>query len=368
MKNQKGNKMKISRWKLVKALGVRILGSTLYFTLMWGVLGVVSLLIYRTVEIGMTGGNVLKFIKDMWIVFFVLISYGVLSIRYSGEVQKGFLLDIILGRVERVLDIYSNTMELHSTYSIFDRRYAKEYWIEIQKTKRNEALKLYVNKNISVLPKGQKYNLYYLKGSKTLVNAEVFGEKKVAVKEEIRMDEPVIPRYDREKIKIITRHQAWRSNVMAVLSIVGGLNLLICRTPLSLFCEVAFVIVFIFVDRGYFIDRYNRQIEVTEPIAVEDIYGKGFLFEGKKIRDKIIGVRLQVVDGIHKNKTYRLYKENSEYWNCFPMCAGYLHRYHGERFQPGEKNIKAVRLYFLKNSRIIVKLDVLTEEKYCYIR
>ena len=64
----------------------------------------------------------------------------------------------------------------------------------------------------------------------------------------------------------------------------------------------------------------------------------------------------------------RLYKENSEYWNCFPMCAGYPHRYHGERFQPGEKNIKAVRLYFLKNSRIIVKLDVLTEEKYCYIR
>ena len=64
--------MKISRWKLIKALGVRILGSTLYFTLMWGVLGVVSLLIYRTVEIGMTGGNVLKFIKDMWIVFFVL--------------------------------------------------------------------------------------------------------------------------------------------------------------------------------------------------------------------------------------------------------------------------------------------------------
>lgn len=55
----------------------------------------------------MTGGNVLKFIKDMWIVFFVLISYGVLSIRYSGEVQKGFLLDIILGRVERVLDIIS---------------------------------------------------------------------------------------------------------------------------------------------------------------------------------------------------------------------------------------------------------------------
>ncbi len=183
-----------------------------------------------------------------------------------------------------------------------------------------------------------------------------------------RMDEPVIPRYDREKIKIITRHQAWRSNVMAVLSIVGGLNLLICRTPLSLFCEVAFVIVFIFVDRGYFIDRYNRQIEVTEPIAIEDIYGKGFLFEGKKIRDTIIGVRLQVVDGIHKNKTYRLYKENLEYWNCFPMCAGYPHRYHGERFQPSEKNIKAVRLYFLKNSRIIVKLDVLTEEKYCYIR
>lgn len=64
-------------------------------------------MIYRTVEIGMTGGNVLKFIKDMWIVFFVLISYGVLSIRYSGEVQKGFLLDIILGRVERVLDIIS---------------------------------------------------------------------------------------------------------------------------------------------------------------------------------------------------------------------------------------------------------------------
>lgn len=148
-------------------------------------------------------------------------------------------------------------------------------------------------------------------------------------------------------------------------SIVGGLNLLICRTPLSLFCEVAFVIVFIFVDRGYFIDRYNRQIEVTEPIAIEDIYGKGFLIEGKKMRDTIVGVRLQVVDGTHKNKTYRLYKENSEYWNCFSMCAHYPSRYYRYcvRFQQGEFKLKAVRLYYLKKSRIVVKMDVIEKEK-----
>lgn len=48
----------------------------------------------------------------------------------------------------------------------------------------------------------------------------------------------------------------------------------------------------------------------------------------------------------------------SEYWNCFPMCA-YLHRnFIGKRFEPGEHKLEAVRIYYLKHSGIVVKMDV----------
>ena len=75
---------------------------------------------------------------------------------------------------------------------------------------------------------------------------------------------------------------------------------------------------------------------------------------------------MEVTEGTHKSESYLLYQEISEYWNCFPMCASYEHyRARGPLFEPGKQKLKAVRIYYLKHSKIVVDMDVVEESSTC---
>ncbi len=122
--------------------------------------------------------------------------------------------------------------------------------------------------------------------------------------------------------------------------------------------EIFFVIQFLRLDRGYFGDMYHREICVTEVIPITRIYGRKFIADIKNGTDRITGIELEVKNDLAKRVRFLLFKDVSEYWNCFPTYANMHWRFRGT-FEPGEHKLQAVRLYYLKYSRIVVKVDVI---------
>ncbi len=214
-----------------------------------------------------------------------------------------------------------------------------------------------------------------------MLNVE--AEKKPSIKKEIHMSSPVIPQYTTTELKEKTKIHTWRPKVALATCIGGLIPLLIWGINSSenyvywyvverercigiwfilLLLELYLIALFCWLDKGCFYDIISKKICVTEAIPITDIYGEKILLSDMEgmIKRRIRGIRLKVTDGIHKKKKFLLYENISEYWNCFPLClrTPIPRHQHDLKYRPGEHKLEAVRIYYLKHSGIVVKLEV----------
>lgn len=326
--------MKLNRWKLIMALKSRLLFLLACWCWMIPVIGAGVRAVIKIIQMIRQGRN-LNYLLDLehnwWIyIFFVVTWLGVICLFRLTE--KELLADLLFLNVEKQTDVPGGALIYPAKTDTYDKDYASEYCVKINRGKKLKPLLLYVNKKVTDIPKGAKYNLYYLKYSKLIVDVEVLegGTKKETQVAKIPlMDPPVIPEYSKKELLEITK---------------------------------TYLVPFFGKMGCYIHDLYCREICATEVIPIHNIYGKKFrCCVDLKMRDNIKGIKLEVTDGIHKKERFLLDRSISTYWNCFPMCASLPPRFRGE-FRRGEKKMKAVRLYYLKHSRVVVKMDVLEHD------
>ncbi|MBQ6695282.1 MAG: hypothetical protein IJN16_01110 [Lachnospiraceae bacterium] len=376
--------MKISRWMLIKALRTRILTALFYSFGTLPLIGAGVWFFYKVIEKGMKRRNffrALELDENWWVLLLLGVMWLLLIWFHYLLVERGLLLDILWQPVKKLPEVSREAIQFPAKTDIYDWNYASAYWVQMRSGKEEKPLALYVSKELGGFPKGTRYNIYYLKHSKTIVKVEVLeGVKTPQPKEEIWMDPPIIPQYSKDELKKMTKMHRWRPKVLLLYCIAGAIALMVWGIYswqnfvywylwergrcvgiwiTFLLLEVLFIVMFRRVDRGCFRDMHSGEICVTEVIPITDIYGKRFWNDiDRNFRDRIRGIELEVTDGTHKDERFLLYKEFSEYWNCFPMCA-YLHRHFiGKRFEPGEHKLEAVRIYYLRHSGIVVKMDV----------
>ncbi len=379
--------MKISRWKILKALKKR------YVLLIIMILGTLPLIIAgvwfvcRVIQLNMHGRNIYLILDldDNWWKYAIIgVIWLLMTYSFIFIVEWGLVWDVLLLPLKRLSDVSANTMIYPEKTDTFDRKYPSEYWIGINCLEKHNLLPLFVSKEFGAIPQGDKYNIIYLKHSKLIVKVDVMeGECEETFSEIPFMSPPIIPRYSKEELIAMTKTHRLPSLVLLIYCIAGFAALLIwgiyssrnylywyrmevgrCIGIWATFIVLEILLVFLFrkKDRGYLWDVHCREIGVTEVIPIEIIYGKKFLCRvDKKIKDQTRGIELEVTKGTHKSESFLLYQEISEYWNCFQMCASYHHRYRGPLFEPGKQKLKAVRIYYLKHSKIVVDMDVVEE-------
>ncbi len=361
--------MKISRWKLIKALKLRLLIALACKCCYLPIIGAGVWAIIKIIQMVVQERNlnyILNLDHNWWIYIFLGVTW-LIAIYFYLVMEKGLLLDILFLPVEKQTEVLGSTIIYPAKTDTYDKDYASEYWVEINRGKKIKSLRLFVSKELIEIPKGTKYNLYYLKYSKLIVDVEVLegGRKKGAQVAEIPlMDPPIIPQYSKEELREITKiHRAPLVGLLCycVAGLVG-LAVWGIGSWEKFFCwlalEILFIALFCKKDRGYLRDMHCKEICVTEVIPIKNIYGKKFWYRvDKKMRDRIRGIELEVTDGMHKKERFLLYRGISTYWNCFPMCASLPPRFK-DKFKPGKQKMKAVRLYYLKHSKVVVKVDV----------
>ncbi len=376
--------MKISRWKVINALKSRLLISLVSYCCFLPIIGAGILAIIRMIQMAMQGRSInyiLNFDHNWWIYIFLAVTW-LGAIYFCLMTEKGLLFDVLFLPLEKQTEVPGGTIIYPAKTDTWNKDYASEYWIEINRRKKIKPLRLFLSKELVEIPKGIKYNFYYLKYSKLIVNVEVLegGRKEGEQAVEIPvMDPPVIPQYSKEEFRGITKTHRMPLTGLFCFCVAGLVGLALwgicswqyfsywyqreigrCITIwIFLFAlEIIFVALFHKKDRGYFRDMHCKEICVTEVIPIKNIYGKKFWYlVDIKIRDRIRGIELEVTDGMHKKDRFLLYRGVSTYWDCFPMCASLPPRFR-DRFTPGKHKMKAVRLYYLKHSKVVVKMDV----------
>lgn len=380
--------MKISRWKIFKALKERFV---LVIIMSLGSLPIIIAGIWficRVIQLDMQGKNIYRLLDlndNWWIHACISVIWILMTYAYIFVVEWGLILDVLFLPMKRLSDVSANTIIYLGKTDTFDRKYASLYWINIGGEGENNLLQLLVSKEFGAIPKGDKYNIIYLKHSKLVVKVEVMeGGREETPREIPIMDPPITPRYSKEDLIAMTKTHRLPSLVLLIYCIAGfvvlgiwGINsfgkfMYWYRMEIErcigiwfflIVLELFLVFLFRRIDRGYLLDLHSREICVTDVLPIETIYGKKFLCHvDKKIKDQTSGIELEVTEGTHKSENFLLYREISKYWNCFPMCASYHHRYRGPRFKSGEQKLKAVRLYYLKHSKIVVDMDVVEDK------
>ncbi len=382
--SNKQEKMQISRLTLIKALWKRLLLSVfwLLFALLW--IGVAAFFVFRVVDLAIDGRNIvwLLDLDDNWLIWILFAASWCMIVYTSFYAEGGYLLDVLLLRIKKRSGVSRNDVIFPFATDTSNYHYAEVFPVQIG---RKEPLHLFVNRRVTAIPYGTEYDIFYLRRSRVIVRAEVLDGFKPPEKQQIiLMDDPVVPQYSKDELKAITKPHRWRPIGLFVYR-VAGLGALVAwlihtlrdpvywymrETPRAIgglvffaLLELLLIYIFKFWERGYFLDLYRKEVCASEVIPISDIYGRKFIWK----MNSISGVELEVTDGTYKRERFLLYTNISEYWNCFPMNILNLprRRFGGIahfNFTRGEHKLKAVRLYYLRNSRIVLKVDAMTEE------
>lgn len=374
----------IGRLKLIKALWKQLLLSVfwLLFALLW--IGVAAVLVFRVVDLAIDGRNILWLLDldDNWLILILFAISWCMIVYTSFYAEGGYILDVLLLRIEKRSGVSRNDVIFPFSTDTSNYRYAEVFPVQIG---RKEPLNLLVNRKLTTIPYGTEYDIFYLKRSRVIVHAEVLeGFKPPEKNQMILMDEPVIPKYSKVELKAMTKPHHWRP-IGLFFYCLAGFGALVAwaihtlRDPVYWYIreaprairglvfftllEVFLICIFRHWERGYFPDLHRGDIAVSEVIPVSDIYGRKFIWK----LNTITGVQLEVTNGTHKRERFLLYTNISEYWNCFPMNILNLprRRYGGIghfKFEAGQHRLKAVRLYYLKRSRIVVKVEIIKED------
>lgn len=325
-------------------------------------------------------------LKDNLPVYLILLAVWLFAIYINYRlVERKLMVDLLFMPVEKVSKVTGSKIKYPVKTDIYDWHYAGEYQIEVMDEK-GKTLNLYVNKDIKAMPKGTLYNIFYLKNSRLIVDIEVLeSKKKDEIEKEMNLNlcPAQIPKYTKDELKELTKTHRLPVMAMFVYCIIGMAAIVTwgiysyqeyfywyvlethrCAAIWILFAgmETAFILMFRKLDRGYIKDMRHTEICVTEGILAENIYGRKFIYRvDRRFKDKIRAVEFEVIKGKSKNERFLMYTQVSEYWNCLPMCTRLPAKFTG-RFEKGDCKINAVRLYYLKNSKIVVKVDADVKE------
>ncbi len=256
---------------------------------------------------------------------------------------------------------------------------------------RNQPLRLQVFHKLVTKPEADYYKIYYLKYTKTVIGFEAVGLHKktyktwVQIKNERKRKRSKkaveatketfsIPKYDTNTLWDMTKHHAWRpalwimynvavlATLICFLIYVGGKseNWYVISSKRELIAiisiaglEIACLVIYVKGFKGYFLDILTRKVSATTVLPFETIKSKKCIYD---MHGNVIGLILSLDVGTEQPKRLIVYNNVSQYWNGFEMHPKYSHRH--VRYLPDDYNICSVRFYYLKSSKIVVKMDV----------
>ncbi len=344
--------------------------------------------------------SIYQFIKGVHEIsnIFVAIIFLASTVLFCGATwRKWYLMDILLMNVQETSLLPVSEIEYGEVIPGFARSIIG-YEIIIGK-ERNASLRLRVFHKLVTKPVADYYKIYYLKYTRTVVGfetvtlqvessdkskinkrkslAQIKNERKRLRSKkavEAKKEECItIPKYDRNTIWNLTKHHAWRPaliimyNIVTILAIIF-FSLYAVRTGESwyhiasqryikivlclLVIEIIWLVVYCKGFKGYFLDMLIPQIAATTMLPVEKVTSKKCIYD---FSGNVIGLILVIEVGMEQPQRLIIYNNVSEYWNGFDMHPKYSHRQ--IRYVPREYDIESVRLYYLKNSKLVVKME-----------
>ncbi len=250
--------------------------------------------------------------------------------------------------------------------------------------------KLKVYGKVVDIPEAEYVKFYYLKWSKVVVAIEAEGIKQQEVDSGqqaydtgLPVNIPNIPQYSRKEIRHILRKHHIRPLYLLFLELVGivgiiGMVLFYLYARYSkrgwhywhmmnrdlffrvfvfiMILMVVILILYLWLFRGYVTDMCTGQICATELLPVKNVvYCKNYA----RIHKDAAWAEIRIKREQYK-RSFLIYKNVSKYWDCFPgesavydqrdSCSG-----------KGKYQFDAVRFYYLRNSKLVVKVEVVGE-------
>lgn len=376
--------MKVSRWKIIYATFGEIITSLflkimIIVILYMIVLGIDKIIHIRgSVKISYIGGIIVLLIGA---ILFIGASWG-----------KCYLLDIILMNVQETSLLPASELEYGDAIPGFAWSFIG-YDLIIGKG-RNQPLRLQVFHKLVTEPEADYYKIYYLKYTKTVIGFEAVGLHKktyktwVQIKNERKRKRSKkaveatketfsIPKYDTNTLWDMTKHHAWRPalwimyNVVAFVGMVsyllyvvgkcGNGHVITSRELSGIIMlaglEIACLTIYLKGFKGYFLDILTRKVSATTVLPFETIKSKKCIYD---MHGNVIGLIVLLDVGTEQPQRLIVYNNVSQYWNGFEMHPRYSHRH--VRYLPDDYNIGSVRFYYLKHSKIVVKMDVVVND------
>ncbi len=372
--------MKVSRWKIIYAIFGEIIASLFSKMMLPVILYAIIMDINKIIQVR---GNV-DIIDIMGFILLLIGAFLLIGALWG----KGYLLDIILMNVQETSLLPASELEYGDVIPGFAWSFIG-YDLIVGKD-RNNPLRLQVFHKLVTKPVADYYKIYYLKYTKTVIGFEAVGLQEKTTKTWVQIKNErkrkrskkaveasketfSIPKYDTNTLWNMTKHHAWRPalwimyNVVAfvgmesyLLYVVGkcGNGHVITSRELSGIImlaglEIACLVVYIKGFKGYFLDILSRKVSATTVLPFETIKSKKCIYD---MHGKVIGLILLLDVGTEQPQRLIVYNNVSQYWNGFEMHPRYSHRH--VRYLPDDYNICSVRFYYLKSSKIVVKMDV----------
>lgn len=372
--------MKISRWKIIYATFGEIITSLFLKIMLPVIFYMIILGINKIIKVR---GNV-EFIHIMGIILLLIGAILIIGASWG----KCYLLDIILMNVQETSLLPASELEYGDAIPGFAWSFIG-YDLIIGKN-RNNPLRLQVFHKLVTKPAADYYKIYYLKYTKTVIGFECVGLQEkttktwVEIKNERKrkcskkaMEAPKetfsIPKYDTNTLWDMTKHHAWRPAIWLMYNVVvfvgmvsyllyvvgkcGNGHVITSRELSGIIMlaglEIACLVIYVKGFKGYFLDILTQKVSATTVLPFETIKSKKCIYD---MHGNIIGLILLLDVGTEQPKRLIVYNNVSQCWNAFEMHPRYSHQH--VRYLPDDYNICSVRLYYLKSSKIVVKMDV----------
>ena len=366
--------MKHSKWKLISSLKYQLYISIMYYVIMLMVFIVLMLIILDVAEAIERGRNVLRVLDGKWFeIIFILIATVIYSWVYFTS-ASGYFGDILFERVKELPVVEAGQMS--RGYTIVGLRTLLGHEVKVKQS-GSKPITLRMIEKIEKIPEGDSFKILYLKRSKVIVGVEVLSGARKDEKKLKMLREPITSQYDKEVLAEVTENHKCRLKIVMMYCVIGIVALVgwgiysasdfiywyrfeTTRCAIGwivlILLNVAQFIWFLCVDRGCLRELKRKEICVTEVISTSDLYCSRLLFG---IMGKVVGLEVKVKMEDGSEEEFLLYKGASEYWNCLPILFERVYEPSVlRRFTEGEHSLDAVRFHYLKNSRVIVKMDV----------
>lgn len=379
--------VKISRWRIIYAIFGEIITSLwLKILLPVSFLGFVFAV-----------DKIIEGRRNISIIFSAIVLLTTTILFWGAVWRKWYLIDIILMNIQETSLLPASEIELGDAIPGFARSIIG-YDIIIGK-ERNAPLRLQVFHKLVTRPVADYYKIYYLKYTRTVVGFEpvtvqenstgkssIYKRKSLAqIKNERKqkrskkaVEAPkevfAISQYDTNTLWNMTKHHAWRPALMIIYNVVtiavltffliyaggksenwypiaGQRNLIIIIS--LVIAEIIWLLIYVKGFKGYFLDILGRKISATTVLPFEKVKSKKCIYD---LKGKVIGLILELEVGTEQPQRVIMYNSVSEYGDGFEMHPRYSHRQ--LRYVPNDYNISSVRFYYLKHSKIVVKMDV----------